>query len=208
MFEVPKLKFAHDALEPHISADTVHFHYDKHTKGYFDKTNELIKGTVFAKASSLEELLTKDGLTKTDGTLFNQAAQAWNHAFYWENLCPPKQFSNDLAGEVFDAIDKQFGTFKEFKEKFEEAGTKQFGSGWAWLILVDGELLIKTTPNATNPLANPRQTPLMVVDLWEHAFYLDWQNNRAKYLKHTWNVIDWGVVNERYTRARDKAKKG
>lgn len=203
MFEVPKLKFAHDALEPTMSADTVHYHYDKHTKGYFDKTNELIKGTAFAKVSSLEKLLTKDSLMQVDSLLFNQAAQAYNHQFWWEQLTPDNTKPTE---NTITLIEEQFDSFDNFKKLFEEAGIKQFGSGWVWLVLKDKQLRIKAMPNAGTPLTHKGETPLLVVDVWEHGYLYDPQYaaNRAKYLKHIWKVIDWRVVAERLNNASTK----
>lgn len=195
-FELPKLKFAYDALEPTMSADTVHFHYGKHTKGYFDKTNELVKDTKFANAKSLEELITKSGLMQLDSLLFNQAAQAYNHQFWWEQLTPD---STEPTEKMMLLLEEQFTSFDNFKKMFEEAGTKQFGSGWVWLVLKDEQLRIKSTPNAGTPITHTGEKPLLVVDVWEHAYLYDpnYAANRPKYLKNIWKIIDWKVVGER-----------
>lgn len=199
-FTAPKLKFAQDALDPYVSAETVHYHYDKHTKGYFDKVNELIKGTKFEDAESLEDLLTNNTLMKADGKLYNQVAQAWNHAFYWEGL--NDHLKTGRPNEALsDLIEMTWKTPANFKKEFVEAAKGQFGSGWAWLNYSNDKLSILTTEDAHNPLTS-KQTPLFVIDVWEHAYYLDYQNDREKYLKNVWQVIDWEVVNERLTKAR------
>jgi len=195
-FECPPLKFAHDALEPYLSKENVALHYEKHTKGYFKKTNELIEGTDFAKAKSLEDLLTKDNLMKADSKLFNQAAQAWNHTFWWENLAANGGDKNP-SHELMEEIDNHFTDFITFKKKFVEAGMGQFGSGWVWLVWKNRSLSIATTPNAGTPLTTHAK-PLLVVDVWEHAYYPTYFNDREKYLKKIWTIVDWGTINERF----------
>ncbi len=195
MCEVPKLKFAHDELEPYMSEETVKVHYGKHTKGYFDKTNELIKGTRFAKVESLDELLPK--LDK--GTvLYNQAMQAWNHQFWWEQLCSPKKDFRGALDAFTEQVLSQFDAWGAFEEEFNEEAMKQFGSGWAWLVWKSNKLEIITTSNADRPSGQL----LLVVDLWEHSYYLTYKNDREKYLRAIWNIIDWDVVNGRFTAGR------
>lgn len=196
MFEMPKLKYAEDALEPHISAEVVKFHYHKHTQKYFDTANELIKGTVFAD-KSFEEVISKDSLLKMDSKLFNNVSQAWNHAFYWDCLTPASQSGNP-SKELSDAFDETFGSFDEFVKVFTDKATKFFGSGWCWLVMKDGNLSIKTTPNANSPLTEKGATPLLTCDVWEHAHYLQYPADRAAYVKAFWNVVNWDFVNENY----------
>lgn len=198
-FDVPPLKFAEDALEPHISADTVRFHYGKHTKKYFEVANSLAKGTVY-EDKTLEQVMTKDSLLRMESVLFNNVCQAWNHAFYWDCLTPPNK-SGKPSDKLKSALDEAFGSYDDFVKKFEEKATKHFGSGWAWLVFKDGDLSIKTTPNAGSPLTDKGSIPLLTCDVWEHAYYLDYQNDRAGYVKKFWNVVNWEFVNERFERA-------
>lgn len=198
-FEIQKLKYAQNGLEPYISKDTLHYHYGKHTKAYFHKTNELVKGTTYAKCDTLEDLLRRKTLKK-DSALFHDAAQAWNHTFYW-NCLTPKQEQGKPSPELLEAIEKRFESFDSFQEQFNEAAKKQFGSGWAWLYLHTNKLVIETTSNADTPIVDESKTPLLVVDIWEHAYYLDQQNDRGRYLDKIWNVINWNFVNGQYARA-------
>lgn len=197
-FDLPKLKYSNDALEPYLSERTVSVHYNKHTAKYFDVTNKLIKGTVFEKMSKLEDMLSRDALVKADSALFNNASQAWNHVFYFEGLAPKDQ-CGEPSEELLAAITDAFGGMPAFKEKMTEVCVNQFGSGWGWLILKDGKLIVKTTPNAGNPLSQDRSVPLMCIDVWEHAYYLDYENKRDTYVGQIWNIIDWNTINERYT---------
>lgn len=201
-FEIPKLKYDTNALEPYLSERTVSVHYNKHTVKYFDVTNKLIKRTVFEKSDKLEDLLTKDALVKADSALFNNASQAWNHVFYFEGLAPKTECgepSENLSG----AIKETFGSMEAFKEKMTETCINQFGSGWGWLVVKDGKLAIKSTPNAGNPLSQDRTTPLMCIDVWEHAYLYqdDYEADRAAYVKAIWNIINWNTINERYSNA-------
>lgn len=198
MFEMEKLKYAEDALEPHISADVIKYHYGKHTQKYFDTANDMAKGTVF-EDKSLEDVIAKDTLLKMDSKLFNNVSQAWNHTFYWNCLTPASQSGNP-SDKLSDALTEVFGSLDEFKKVFSDKATKFFGSGWCWLVLKDGALTIKTTPNANSPLTEKGAVPLLVCDVWEHAHYLQYPADRAAYVKAFWNVVNWEFVNENYER--------
>jgi superoxide dismutase, Fe-Mn family len=176
---LPKLPFAEDALEPVISAKTISLHYGKHHKAYVDKLNELIVGTPYADLS-LEDIVMKSAKSEKDEAIFNNAGQAWNHDFYWKSMAPK---GGEPSGKIKDAIQSSFGGVKEFKEAFSKAAVAQFGSGWAWLVKdKDGRLKIATTSNADTPIAHGG-TPLLAVDVWEHAYYLDYQNRRPDHIK-------------------------
>ncbi|MCC8070933.1 MAG: superoxide dismutase [Bacteroidales bacterium] len=186
----PRLPYANNALEPAISALTVDYHYGKHEKAYIDNLNHLIKGTEYA------DMELEDIIRESDGALFNNASQAWNHIFYFFSFSPDGGGEPD--GELRKAIDLQFGSFEQFKKDFEEAGTKIFGSGWVWLSRdQDGKLFISQKSNAGNPLTDGL-TPLLVFDVWEHAYYLDYQNRRAEALHKLWDIVDWDVVSSRF----------
>ncbi|MFV0266709.1 MAG: superoxide dismutase [Draconibacterium sp.] len=189
-FSLPELPYAANALEPVISENTINFHYGKHHQAYVTNVNNLVAGTEFEKAS-LEEII-----LKAEGGIFNNGAQVWNHTFYF------MQFSPDGCREPKDelkaAIDAKFGSFDAFKEAFSKAAATLFGSGWAWLIVNEsGELEIVQTSNAGNPLRDGKKT-LLTCDVWEHAYYLDKQNARPKYIEDFWKVVDWKVVSERF----------
>lgn len=189
-YEQPELPYSRDALAPAISAETVDFHYGKHEKAYIDNLNRLIKGTEF-EDMDLEEII-----VNSDGALFNNASQAWNHIFYFFTFSPDG--SREPGGELRKAIDRDFGSFEKFKEAFVEAGVGLFGSGWVWLARdTEGKLLITQGKNAQNPLKDGL-TPLLVFDVWEHAYYLDYQNRRADALRALWDIVDWDVVESRY----------
>lgn len=180
--KLPHLPFAKDALHPHISAETIEFHYGKHHKGYIDKLNELIVGTPF-ETTTLEEIV-----CKADGQIFNQGAQAWNHNFYWQSLTPHK---HEIPQTLLRAITVGFNDVDRFKSKFMNAAQGIFGSGWVWLVCDPrGRLLIKTTSNANNPLRHGFK-PLLTCDVWEHAYYIDWRNERSKYLTAIWHLMNW-----------------
>ncbi|MEI7500329.1 MAG: Fe-Mn family superoxide dismutase [Bacteroidota bacterium] len=184
--ELPKLAYAFDALEPYISKRTIEFHYGKHHQAYVNNLNKLIIGTEFEN-TSLEDIVRKAG-----GGIFNNGAQVWNHTFYWNCLKP--QGGGEPTGPLADALQKSFGSFAEFKEKFSTAAATLFGSGWAWLIKKeDGSLGIVQESNAGNPLKNGA-TPLLTCDVWEHAYYLDKQNVRPDYIADFWKLIDWNAV--------------
>ena len=176
--ELPSLPYAVDALEPHISRTTLEIHHGRHHRAYVEKTQSLVAGTPLANAS-LEEIIAKTAGKKAKAALFNNAAQAWNHAFYWSSLSP--RGGGAPGGELADLIDRDFASHAAFADAFKAAAVGQFGSGWAWLVLDGGRLAIAATSNADTPLARD-QVPLLTVDVWEHAYYLDYQNRRADYV--------------------------
>lgn len=189
-FTQPKLPYAQDALMPVISPTTIEFHYGKHEKAYIDTLNSLIEGTEFENMP-LEEII-----LKSDGKLFNNASQAWNHIFYFFQFSPDGM--KEPSGELRKKIEEEFGSFDEFKKKFEQAGATLFGSGWVWLAADnDGKLFIVQSGNAGNPMTDGLQ-PIMTFDVWEHAYYLDYQNLRAEYLHRLWDIVDWNVIESRY----------
>ena len=182
-FELPPLPYARDALAPHISAETIDFHYGKHHQTYVTNLNNLAKGTEF------EAMALEDVVRKSQGGMFNNAAQIWNHTFYWNSLSP--KGGGEPAGKLADAIRKSFGSFQEFKDKFSQAAIGTFGSGWAWLVQrPDGTLGIVSTSNAATPLTGADR-PLLTCDVWEHAYYIDYRNARAKYVESFWNLVNW-----------------
>ncbi len=186
----PTLPYAPDALAPAISEETVNFHYGKHEKTYIDNLNKLIEGTEFED----EEL--EDIIRNSSGVLFNNASQAWNHIFYFFSFSPDGGGEPD--GELGHAIKEQFGSFDKFKEAFVDAGAKIFGSGWVWLSKDEkGQLFITQESNAGNPMTKGL-TPILTFDVWEHAYYLDYQNRRADALNQLWSIVDWAVVESRY----------
>lgn len=183
---LPGLPYDKDALVPHISAETIEYHYGKHHKAYVDNINRLIAGTEFENMS-LEEII-----KQASGGVFNNAAQVWNHTFYWHCLSPAG--GGEPAGEVASAITRQYGSFEQFKEKFTTAAVTLFGSGWVWLIKnADGSLAIETTSNAGTPLKEGKKI-LLTCDVWEHAYYIDYRNARAKYVEAFWNLVNWDFV--------------
>ena len=187
--ELPKLPYATDALKNVISSQTFDFHYGKHHQAYFNNLNNLIVGTPFENAT-LETII-----KESDGGIFNNGAQVWNHTFYFESFSPiPKSAP---TGRLLRLIESDYGTLSEFKEKFNKAALTLFGSGWAWLSLNNqGHLEISQEPNAGNPLRKGLK-PLLTCDVWEHAYYLDYQNRRADYLQKFWEILDWKVIEER-----------
>ena len=176
--ELPSLPYAVDALEPHISRTTLEIHHGRHHRAYVEKTQSLVAGTPLA-AASLEEIIAKTAGKKAKTALFNNAAQAWNHTFYWNSLSP--RGGGAPSGELAQLIDRDFASHAAFVDAFKAAAIGQFGSGWAWLVLDGGRLAIAATSNADTPLARD-QVPLLTVDVWEHAYYLDYQNRRADYV--------------------------
>jgi len=189
-FELPKLPYALNALEPHISGKTLEFHYGKHHQAYVNNLNNLVKGTKF-ESSSLETIV-----LEADGGIFNNGAQIWNHTFYFNSFSP--NGGTEPKGVLSEAINKSFGSFAEFKEKFSKASATLFGSGWAWLVKKpDGALDIVQESNAGNPLRKSL-TPILTCDVWEHAYYLDYQNRRPDYIESFWKIIDWNIVGKRY----------
>ncbi len=189
-FELPKLPYPNDALEPVISKNTIEFHYGKHHQAYVNNLNKLIEATEFEDAD-LETII-----KKSDGGIFNNAAQVWNHTFYFSSFSPKGEGKPN--GELAKAIDEKFGSFDSFKEAFGKAAATLFGSGWAWLVKdINGNLEIIQTSNAGNPMTNDL-TPILTCDVWEHAYYLDYQNKRPDYISNFWKIIDWNVVEARY----------
>src|SRR5262245_50299924 len=177
-FNLPKLPYAEDALAPVISANTISFHYGKHHKAYVDKLNELIEGTPYAEMP-LEDIVKKSAKDEKAKALFNNAGQAWNHDFYWHSTTAK---GGTPGGKIKKALEDSFGSLDQFKTAFKNAAVGQFGSGWAWLIAKDGKLAIETTANADTPIAHGRK-PLLVADVWEHAYYLDFQNRRPDHIQ-------------------------
>jgi Fe-Mn family superoxide dismutase len=179
-FTLASLPWAENALEPVISARTISLHYGKHNAAYVAKLNELVAGTPY-ESMSLEEVVKKSARSDKDKAIFNNAGQAWNHDFYWHSMSP--KGGGEPSGKIKDALQSSFGGVKEFREAFTKAAVAQFGSGWAWLVKgKDGKLAIKTTSNADTPIAHG-ETPLLAADLWEHAYYLDYQNKRPDHVK-------------------------
>jgi len=199
-FTLPALPYAHDALEPHIDTLTMQIHHGKHHQAYVDNLNKAIAGTP-NENKSLEELVKHAGAISAP--VRNNGGGHWNHTFFWETLAP--NAGGAPSGALADAINAAFGSFDEFKTKFAAAGVGRFGSGWAWLIVRDGKLEISSTPNQDNPLmdvAEAKGTPILGVDVWEHAYYLKYQNKRPDYLAAIWNVINWNKVAERFAAAK------
>lgn len=185
-FTLPELPYSNDALSPHISPETIEYHYGKHHKAYVDKLNTLVQGTEF-ESKSLEDII-----KTASGGIFNNGAQVWNHTFYWNSLSP--NGGGQPTGDLSSAIDQNFGSFDSFKEKFTTTAATQFGSGWGWLVKnADGTLSVESTSNADNPLRNGK-TPLLTCDVWEHAYYVDYRNARPKYLENFWNLVNWDFV--------------
>ncbi|MBL0027609.1 MAG: superoxide dismutase [Fe] [Rhodanobacteraceae bacterium] len=184
--ELPALPYARDALAPHISAETIDFHYGKHHQTYVTNLNNQIKGTEF-ESLSLEEII-----RKSSGGMFNNAAQVWNHTFYWNCLKP--NGGGEPTGKLADAINAAFGSFAQFKEQFTNTALTTFGSGWAWLVQrADGSLGLVSTSNAATPLTGTDRA-LLTCDVWEHAYYVDYRNARAKYVEAFWNLVNWDHV--------------
>ncbi len=188
--ELPQLPYAKNALEPTISAETLEYHYGKHHQSYVTKLNDGIKGTEF------ESLSLEDIIKQSSGGVFNNAAQVWNHTFYWNCLNP--NGGGEPAGALAKAIGEKFGSFEQFKTDFETSAAGNFGSGWTWLVKnADGSLEIYNTSNAGTPMTE-NKTALLTVDVWEHAYYIDYRNARPKYLESIWEKIDWTFVGKNY----------
>lgn len=189
-FSQPRLPYAVDALQPYISRNTIDYHYGKHESNYINTLNALIEGTEF------ENMSLEDIIVKSEGKIFNNASQAWNHIFYFFQFSP--EGLKEPTGRLREKIDATFGSFDEFKRQFEEKGATLFGSGWVWLSAdKNGDLHITQSPNAGNPMTEGLR-PILTFDVWEHAYYLDYQNRRADYLKQLWNIVDWDIVSMRY----------
>jgi Fe-Mn family superoxide dismutase len=198
-YEVPPLPYDYAALEPHIDEQTMRLHHDKHHQAYVDKANGALEGTENEDKPIEEVIANLDALPDDiKGVVRNNGGGHLNHSMFWESMSPDGggEPSGDLAGAISDA----FGSFDDFKEKFEAAGVGQFGSGWAWLVLEGGSLKVTSTPNQDNPVTGGA-TPLLGNDVWEHAYYLKYQNKRPDYLKAWWNVVNWDKVAERYAAA-------
>ena len=189
--ELPTLPYARDALAPVISRETLDYHYGKHHQTYVTNLNNLITGTEYEN-STLEEII-----RSADGGIFNNAAQVWNHTFYWNCLSP--NGGGEPAGPLADAITQRFGSFDAFRETFTKSAVTNFGSGWTWLVKnADGELDVVNTSNAGNPMTDGL-TPLLTIDVWEHAYYIDYRNARPQYLDEIWKIINWDFVSANYS---------
>ena len=189
-FELPALPYAKDALAPHISAETIEYHYGKHHQTYVTNLNNLVPGTEF------EGLSLEDIVKKSSGGIFNNAAQVWNHTFYWNCLSP--NGGGAPTGGLANAIERTFGSFEKFKEEFTKCAVTTFGSGWAWLVKnPNGTLELVSTSNAGCPLTNG-QVPVLTCDVWEHAYYIDFRNLRPKYLEAFWALVNWEFTNANY----------
>jgi superoxide dismutase, Fe-Mn family len=199
-FHLPALPYAHDALEPSIDKQTMEIHHGKHHQAYVDNLNKAVAGTE-NESKSLEDLLRNVG--SLSPAIRNNGGGHWNHTFFWDTLAP--HAGGTPTGALAEAINSTFGSFDALKEKVSTAGATRFGSGWAWLIAKDGKLEVSSTPNQDNPLmdvAEVKGTPLLGIDVWEHAYYLKYQNRRPEYLTNIWNVINWAKVSERFAAAK------
>jgi superoxide dismutase, Fe-Mn family len=197
-FTLAPLPYAYDALEPHIDKETMTIHHDRHHQAYVDNVNKAIAGTEHEN-KTIEELVANAG--SISPAVRNNGGGHWNHTFFWDSL----KVNNGAgpSGNLAAAIDAAFGSFDAFKEKFNAAGTTRFGSGWAWLIVKDGKLEVSSTPNQDNPLmdvVDVKGTPILACDVWEHAYYLKYQNKRPAYLEAFWNVVNWDFVAERFAK--------
>ena len=196
-FELPSLPYAHDALEPNFDKTTMEIHHGKHHNAYVTNLNNALKGTEWEN-KSIEEILSN--ISKLAPAVRNNGGGHYNHSLFWTVLGPNK--GGQPSGELAAAIDKKWGTFDKFKEEFANAGVTRFGSGWAWLIVANGALEICSSPNQDNPLmdiAEKKGTPILGLDVWEHAYYLKYQNRRPDYIAAFWNVVDWDAVSKRYS---------
>jgi superoxide dismutase, Fe-Mn family len=199
-FNLPALPYAHDALEPTIDKQTMEIHHGKHHQAYVDNLNKAVAGTE-NESKSLEDLLKNVG--SLSPAIRNNGGGHWNHTFFWDTLAP--HAGGEPTGALAEAINSTFGSFDALKEKINAAGTTRFGSGWAWLVVKDGKLEVTSTPNQDNPLmdvAEVKGIPLLGIDVWEHAYYLKYQNRRPEYLTNIWNVISWAKVSERFAAAK------
>jgi Fe-Mn family superoxide dismutase len=199
-YEVPPLPYDYAALEPHIDEQTMRLHHDKHHQAYVDKANGALEGTDH-EGKPIEEVIANLDALPDDikGVVRNNGGGHLNHSLFWESMSPDG--GGEPSGDLASAISDAFGSFDDFKEKFEAAGVGQFGSGWAWLVLDGGSLKVTSTPNQDNPVTGGA-TPLLGNDVWEHAYYLKYQNKRPDYLKAWWNVVNWDKVAERYAAAQ------
>ncbi|MGM7449226.1 superoxide dismutase [Fe] [Idiomarina loihiensis] len=190
-FELPALPYEKNALAPHISEETLEYHYGKHHATYVSKLNDAVKGTDL-ESKSLEDIIKSE-----KGGLFNNAAQVWNHTFYWNCLSP--NGGGEPTGPVAEAINKKFGSFEKFKEEFNASAAGNFGSGWTWLVKKsDGSVDLFNTDDADTPVAHDGVEPLLTVDVWEHAYYIDYRNSRPNYLEAFWKLVNWDFVNKNF----------
>jgi Fe-Mn family superoxide dismutase len=190
--ELPPLPYADDALAPVISPETISYHYGKHHKAYVDNLNKLIPGTAY-EGMSLEDIVTSSHGKASEKPVFNNSAQVWNHTFYWNSLAP--KAGGDPHGAIAAAIEKSFGSFADFKDKFSKAAATQFGSGWAWLVKKEDGLAIEQSSNADTPFAAGK-TCVLTIDVWEHAYYVDYRNARPKYIEEYWKLVNWDFANK------------
>jgi len=199
-FELPKLPYDYNALEPYIDEQTMKIHHTKHHQAYIDKLNAAVKGTELENRKILEIIGNLNSVPESiRGVVRNHGGGHYNHSLFWEMMAP--KAGGEPKGKIGDEIKKTFGSFAEFKEKFKAAGVGQFGSGWAWLVLSNGKLEIVSTPNQDNPFTQGKK-PLLGVDVWEHSYYLKWQNRRADYIDAWWNVVNWKKVEMNYEMAK------
>ena len=199
MFKLPQLPYSKSGLSPFLNEEQMTFHYEKHHKAYIDNLNKFLETDASLKGKSLEEIV----LTSTGG-IFNNAAQIWNHTFYWFNMSPVGQ-GGQPSTELMTAINKDFGSFDNLKTQFIDGGVKTFGSGWIWLCTsTNGQLSLVSTSNAAVPFFNNGPIPLMVADVWEHAYYVDYRNARLKYLETFWNHINWKFVSDNFASKKVK----
>ncbi len=198
-FELPKLPYAYDALEPHIDKETMEIHHSKHHNTYVTKLNDAVKGTDL-ESKSIEDIVKNLNSVPDDirTAVQNNGGGHYNHSLFWELLTPN---ASEPSGEVVDAISSTFGSLDKFKEEFAAAAAGRFGSGWAWLVVDNGELAIVSTPNQDNPISEGK-LPILGLDVWEHAYYLNYQNRRPDYINAFWNVVNWDKVNELYQAAK------
>lgn len=198
-FELPQLPYSYDALEPYIDKMTMEIHHTKHHNAYVTNLNKAVEGTEF-DGNSLEEMFKM--ISKVPVAVRNNGGGHWNHSLFWTLM--KQNGGGNPTGKVADAITSAFGSFDEFKNKFNTAATTRFGSGWAWLLVQDGKLVVSSTPNQDNPLmdvADVKGTPILGLDVWEHAYYLKYQNRRPEYIDNWWNVVNWDKVNELFSKA-------
>ncbi|HVK88120.1 MAG TPA: superoxide dismutase [Kofleriaceae bacterium] len=194
-FTLPELPWAKEALAPTISAETIEYHYGKHHKAYVDNLNKFAEGTKYA-TMSLEDVIKASANQASEKKIFNNSAQVWNHTFFWSSMAP--KAGGNPTGAIASAIDKSFGSFADFKTKFSEAAAGQFGSGWAWLTKkADGSLAIETTPNADTPLTSANKA-ILTLDVWEHAYYIDYRNARPKFIEAWWSLVNWDFANKNF----------
>ena len=192
-FELPALPYEKNALEPHISSETLDYHYGKHHATYVTKLNGLVEGTDM-ESKSLEEII-----KSSEGGVFNNAAQVWNHTFYWHCLSP--NGGGEPTGDLAEAINAKWGSFADFQAAFNAKAVNNFGSSWTWLVkTADGSLDIVNTSNAETPISGEEYTPVLTVDLWEHAYYIDYRNARPKYLENFWALVNWEFGNENFAK--------